>query len=86
VFGYTARDFLKDPIGKAVRSLNNSFAGRSAIRQSANRKVKGKLMFAANEDYKGSAFNCPEQTGKVSSCSNCSACWSTTKTVRFTTH
>jgi len=47
----------------------------------------GDVEFSANpidEGFKG--FTCPEQTGKVPTCSDCGLCWTTNKNVNFITH
>ncbi len=86
VFGYTAR--YNEPIADAVEEMNKAFPDRCVIRYSVNRSyIKSKkLRFAVSEEFKGSSFICPNQTVENVKCSNCAACWQTTKSVRFITH
>ena len=87
IFGYTARQD-QTKIGKAIWLLNNRFAERCVIRHSGNFEadtITGWL-YAAEESFEGSSFDCPEQVGKVKSCADCGLCWTAKKTVRFLSH
>jgi hypothetical protein len=88
LFGYTGR-LKNQTIGKAIWLLNNRFADRCSIRYSQNKSFDrgdSTSIYAAEESFSGASFNCPEQVGKVKDCASCGLCWTTTKTVRFTTH
>jgi len=47
----------------------------------------GDVEFSANPiQHNFNGFTCPEQTGKVPTCSECGLCWTTNKNVNFITH
>lgn len=86
LFGYTARE-RSTKIGKEILLLNLRYEERCVIRVSKNEESEGiGNLFAANEDFDGNSFDCPEQTGKVKSCADCGLCWTAKKTVRFLSH
>ena len=86
LFGYTANQ-LDTKIGNAIRILNLRFAERCVIRYSWSKDSNGiGELYAAEESFEGNSFDCPEQTGKAKSCAACGLCWTSTKTVRFTSH
>jgi hypothetical protein len=88
LFGYTGR-LKNQSIGKAIWFLNNRFADRCSIRYSQNASfdaADSTSIYAAEESFEGASFDCPEQKGKVKDCASCGLCWTTSKTVRFTTH
>ena len=86
IFGYTARQ--NDNIAMAILYLNDKHSERCVIRWSRSRAYNGLSpdRFAAEEDFTGESFTCPEQTGIMPSCAACGACWITNKTVRFLSH
>tara|TARA_R110000824_G_scaffold355043_2_gene542146 strand:+ start:1180 stop:1581 length:402 start_codon:yes stop_codon:yes gene_type:complete len=84
IFGYTAR--FDDTIAMAIIQLNMLQPDRCVIRFSRSQEYIGGNSFAAEEDFKGVSFTCPEQTGIMPSCAACGACWITNKTVRFLSH
>ena len=84
IFGYTAR--FEDNIAMAIIQLNMLQPDRCVIRFSRSQEYIGGNSFAAEEDFKGVSFTCPEQTGIMPSCAACGACWITNKTVRFLSH
>ena len=86
IFGYTAR---MDRIGRCILDLNRDYPEQCVIRYSSNCETINypeKTLFAANEDFEGQHFVCPEQTGKVKSCADCGLCWTSPRTVKFLTH
>ena len=86
LFGYTA-NLINTKIGNAIRILNLRFAERCVIRYSWSKDSDGiGELYAAEESFEGNSFDCPEQTGKAKSCAACGLCWTSTKTVRFTSH
>ena len=86
LFGYTANQ-LDTKIGNSIRVLNLRFAERCVIRYSWSKDSNGiGELYAAEESFEGNSFDCPEQTGKAKSCAACGLCWTSTKTVRFTSH
>lgn len=86
VFGYTARNG-NDPISKEIVSLRKAFKKKFAIRNSnANQSEWATETVEMPGHASKRAFVCPEQTGKVDSCGNCGACWSTKKNVAFLRH
>jgi len=88
VFGYTGykpNDKIKKyaEIGLEILRVRLQNPKRFQIRISDG----GDVDFSANpinEGFKG--FTCPEQTKKVSTCSDCGLCWTTNKNVNFITH
>jgi len=86
IFGYTAR---MDRIGRSILDLNGDFPEQCVIRYSSNCETINypeKTLFAANEDFEGQHFVCPEQTSKVESCADCGLCWTSPRTVKFLSH
>lgn len=88
IFGYTARigKHNDEDIYEELKRLIYKYQDRFLIRFSTNKTGRGKLMYAANEGFKGKHFQCPEQIGKTSSCLDCMACLTSKKTVMFKTH
>mgnify|MGYP003146093120 CR=1 FL=1 len=89
IFGYTAR--WGDDTQYAIHTqLNRRYPNRCVIRYSRNLEYDETLTarYAADGTFDGTAFTCPEQTGKAASCADCGLCWSdgATKTVRFLSH
>jgi len=86
VYGYTAR--YHDNIGAAIALVSTLERDRFDIRYSVNKphNAASGFRYAADESFEGDSFDCPEQTGKVSSCADCALCWQTSKTVRFLSH
>ena len=95
IFGYTARK--GDNIAHAIWLLNKRFSDRFVIRHSGNQEAgetqsnsqapfQEDWSYAAEESFEGASFDCPEQTGALKDCASCGLCWTTKKTVRFTTH
>ena len=88
VFGYTGylpndenKNYAK--IGLEILRIRIENPQRFQIRFSNG----GDLDFSANPIDKGfKGFTCPEQTGKVTTCSKCGLCWTTNKSVNFITH
>lgn len=81
IFGYTAR---KDcDIGNAILGMNQAFPIRSRIRQSHK---DTSISFVAVEIPNKDSITCPEQTGKTSSCINCSLCWESNRPIHFLNH
>ena len=86
VFGYTGRE-PDSKIGGSVHALNIAYPDRWVVRFSRSKtSVRDGHWFAAEENFEGKHFNCPEQPGRVPSCAACGLCWSVATTVRFTTH
>lgn len=87
IYGYTGH-LPSSKLGKQITKLNMSYEIQSEIRFSHNNDYERLFdqRFAAQEDFEGDAFDCPEQTGKVDDCASCGLCWEATKTVRFATH
>lgn len=86
IFGYTGRK-PSTKIGKAIVNMNRLMPDRCVIRFSRSEEsVEDGISYAAAEGFKGKAFFCPEQSGKVESCADCALCWTTKKTVIFLTH
>ncbi len=88
VFGYSARigkDNDED-IFEALKDLRYKYLDRWFVRFSTNKTGRGKLIYAADENFKGKGFGCPEMTGMTESCLTCMACLTTKKTVIFPTH
>ena len=88
LFGYTGRE-SELGIGQAIWLMNTRYDQRCVIRYSRNKPYfspETNHLYAAEESFEGSSFDCPEQTGKVKSCADCGLCWTTNKTVRFLSH
>lgn len=83
IFGYTARI---DEIGKRISLMNMRMSERCVIRFSRSKEYDSPNRYAAEEDFDGKAFWCPEQKGKIDSCADCGLCWMTPKTVKFASH
>lgn len=87
LYGYTARDILTDPTGRAVAWLNIDFKKRSMIRFSNGRgEQMNTRSIGGVESCPSNAFICPEQTGKTLGCDTCGLCWGTEKNVAFLEH
>ena len=88
VYGYTERK-RTTPIGKLVHVM---LSPRWQVRTSGD--TTSTTMTALSADNSKAmakvvtkeAFICPVQTDKVASCSSCTLCWTTNKTVVFLTH
>lgn len=85
IFGYTGWDLGTD-VGNAIDYTRQQYQDRFWIRHSCDQDQNGNAIYAAEEEYNGKTFDCPEQTGLVDSCVACGLCWTTKKTVRFLTH
>jgi hypothetical protein len=85
VFGYTARDHAKEPIGRALYRLAQSRWDRFAMRFSG--QGLDRLGAEIIEPGKASPHVvCPMQTGRTDCCATCGFCWQGTKTVAFYEH
>tara|TARA_Y100000310_G_scaffold69211_1_gene64663 strand:- start:1316 stop:1963 length:648 start_codon:yes stop_codon:yes gene_type:complete len=86
IYGYSARYY--DSIGAAISLVSSLHSDRFIIRFSKNNDYSRSsgIIYAAEENFSGDFFDCPEQTGKVASCAKCALCWQTNKTVRFQSH
>jgi len=84
-FGYTARE-PHTAIGQRLADVAAAYPDDWVIRQSRSKAYDNGWLYAAEEEFEGDCFTCPEQTGKVDSCADCGLCWSVTKTVKFLTH
>ena len=85
LFGYTGRE-EDSAIGRAIWMLNSHFNERCVIRYSRSKEYNDTNLYAAEESFEGTSFDCPEQNGKVKSCAACGLCWTTKRTVRFISH
>ena len=86
IYGYSAR--YHDSIGGAIALVSTLHSDRFIIRFSKNNNYEEStnFIYAAEEDFEGESFDCPEQTEKLNSCADCALCWQTKKTVRFLSH
>ena len=87
IYGYTARSWYGDPIGRAVYRLRLVWGRRFMVRTSNSGEVTMSTAgIASVEQRPAGAFVCPAQLGLPRCCATCAACWSTTKNVAFLDH
>jgi hypothetical protein len=84
VFGFTARDPERDPIGRALHAIAFSAWDRFAIRFSG---AEGPVMASRIVDGPDAeAITCPAQLGRTDCCATCALCWQTDRSIAFLKH
>jgi hypothetical protein len=85
IYGYT-RHWPDDPIGREIDNLNRIERERWRIRFSNAPRPLFRTTTIVREEDAGEAIVCPAQTGRASSCGECSLCWASDKPIAFLEH
>lgn len=88
VFGYTARDPERDPIGSQLDAISHARWHRFAVRFSNTwRAQRSSLtLWRPGRIPPNVGIVCPAQTGGTDCCGTCALCWSTRKNIFFQLH